>query len=647
MATTRGFGRLTAVLLATAFLATAARAGDWMPLLPDQDFYDFQLFAPPDLQEYEIYPEASEGIFFSYDALYWGITGVSRTEVGTTQNGGYIIPSQPISPQAIVQLNNGSLQASAQNPELGQNVIGGIYIYGADPLQLDLNTTWMKPVMTWGNRYEGGWIYDGRGMALSYFDTGEQTQSFTTMSEFAASSPTQIFTQTTSGGGGVGGDGGGGGVGNINQSLTTTTITANSPPPDHLISQKFTQENITQIQSVGAAMIWRRELGRRGSGSTARFGFGARYMQLEDRFNLGYESNQYAFNQGPTGSTQGQGVNIGTAGGAAGAGAGGTGGAAGAGGAAGTGPGLAGGSGAAGAGGAGGNQAIPGAFGANTGLYANSAGDIIGIGGADTLTGQGVGSPLQTGAWETESLNNLVGPEFSLLLETTRGRWTFSSELKFVAGFNWQNLRYRGANFPDSIGADYLRATFNPSSTVTQSGLGSGTTGDVVAVTPPPPPLFLQIYGVGQQNATNDAEYQFRFSPIGEWRFGGQFRVSQAITLHAGYTGMAIGSIARAAANTAYRSVEKRTQYAEVLNSGTAASVTNPWVVKTTGTPPPDAVAVPGAPNTFKDAQGNYFTGEASPYYRQNPIYNRIGAGQDVQDVVFVNGVDVGLEIKY
>jgi hypothetical protein len=595
-----------------------------MPLLPDQDFYDFQLFAPPDLQEYEIYPEASEGIFFSYDALYWGITGVSRTGVGTTQNGGYIIPSQPISPQAIVQLNNGSLQASAQNPELGPNVIGGIYIFGADPLQLDLNTTWMKPVMTWGNRYEGGWIYDGRGMALSYFDTGEQSQSFTTMSEFAASSPTQIFTQTTSGGGGVGD---GGGVGNVNQALTTTTITANSPPPDHLISQKFAQENETQIQSVGAAMIWRRELGRRGSGSTARFGFGARYMQLEDRYNLGYESNQYAFNQGPTGGNQGQGVNISGAGtGAAGTGAAGTG-AAGTG-AAGTG---AAGTGAAGTGGnTGGNQAIPGAFGANTELYANSAGDVIGIGGADTLTGQGAGSPLQTGAWETESLNNMVGPEFSLLLETTRGRWTFSSELKFVAGFNWQNLRYRGANFPDSIGADYLRATFNPSSTITQSGLGGGVSGTAAAVTLAPPPLFLQIYGVGQQNATNDADYRFRFSPIGEWRFGGQFRVSQAITLHAGYTGMAIGSIARAAANTAYRSVGQKTTYAEVKDPEKPAGIDNPWVVKTTGPP----------------AQGGS-TPESSPYYRPNPIYNRIGPGSGIQDVVFVNGVDVGLEIKY
>jgi len=56
MATTQGFRRLLAVFLAAwgAVSASlpAARGGDWMPLLPDQDFYDFQLFAPPDLRDY-------------------------------------------------------------------------------------------------------------------------------------------------------------------------------------------------------------------------------------------------------------------------------------------------------------------------------------------------------------------------------------------------------------------------------------------------------------------------------------------------------------------------------------------------------------------------------------------------------------------
>ena len=136
MATTKRFGRLgrTILMLAASTAASmtsvlTARAGDWMPLLPDQDFYDFQLFAPPDLQEYEIYPEASEGIFFNYDRLYWGITPPRVTGVGETPTGGYLIPTDPISPQSIVQLNNGGIQGGAAATPPTGSVIGGIFIY--------------------------------------------------------------------------------------------------------------------------------------------------------------------------------------------------------------------------------------------------------------------------------------------------------------------------------------------------------------------------------------------------------------------------------------------------------------------------------------------------------------------------------------
>ena len=607
MATTKSLQRCGRLLLAAAMSIAAvipARAGDWMPLLPDQNFYDFQLFAPPDLQDYEIYPEQSEGIFFNYDRLYWGITPPRVTGVGQTENGGYLIPVDPISPQAIVQLNNGGIQASGT---AGGNVIGGIFLYGADPLQLDLNTSWMRTAMTWGNRYEGGWMYDNRGVQISYFNTGVLSQEFQSSSEFAASSPTQIFTQTTTGGGNFGG----GGVGNVNQSLVTTTITSNSPPPDHLISQKLTQTNNTEIQSASVTAMVRRELGRRGSGSSARFSVGPRFLQFAESYKIGYESNQYAFNRGPTGAGVGGGVNIGAQAGAGNIGGFGNVGGAGVGGAG------VGGAGVAGAGGLG-------AAGGTAGTFFNqtSAGDVIGIGGVDTLTGLGRSSPLQVGEWETNTYNNMVGPEFAILLESHTGRWTFSSELKFTAAFNWQNNLYRGSNFPDSIGADYLRATFNPSVTNTSSGGGSDAANTVQL---DPPPLFLQVYGVGQQNATNAAEHEFVFSPIGEWRFGTQYRLSQAILLRAGYTGLWMAGISRASSSTGYKSVAKPTQYAEPRDPSQPASLENPWVVKTTGTGDP-----------------------TSPYFRPNPVYNRIGPNPaGGQEYVFTNGVDFGIEVKY
>jgi hypothetical protein len=143
-----------------------------------------------------------------------------------------------------------------------------------------------------------------------------------------------------------------------------------------------------------------------------------------------------------------------------------------------------------------------------------------------------------------------------------------------------------------------------------------------------PPPLFLQVYGVGQQNATNAAEHSVVFSPIGEWRFGAQYRVTQSILLRAGYTGMWLGSIARASSNTAYRGERRSVRYAEPLDPEQPASIDNPWVVKTTG------------PTGGVDP--------TSPYYRPDPVYNRIGPASEVsQDYVFTNGVDFGIEVKY
>ena len=598
MVTNERFKRLAALILVVAHGIVVgsmpAHAGDWMPMLPSQDFYDFQLFAPPDLQEYEIYPEPSEGIFFNYDRLYWGITPPRVTGVAQTPTGNFLIPAYPISPYTIAKLNNDNIQASAQNGGTQGSIIGGLYTFGSDPLQLDLNTSWMRTRMAWGNRYEGGWIYDNNGVNISYFSIG-QSQSFQTNNEFAASSPTQTFTQSQTSGGA---NGGGGGVGNINQALVTTTITSTSPPPDHLISQKLTQSNSTEIQSAGVAAIIRRELGKRGSGTTVRFGLGPRFLQFAERYKLGYESNQYAFNLGG-GGTGGGGTTGGTT-------AGGT-----------TGGTTAGGTtGGTTAGGLTSNTSTVGGGNIGEVFGSGAAGDVLGLTGVDTLTGVGAGTPMQTASWETYTSNNMVGPEFALQFESQQGRWLFTSEFKFTAGLNWQNNLYRGANFPNTLGADYLRSTFSPSATLTQ-----GAGGSLVGVqTVNAPPLFLQIYGVGQNNATNAAEHRFVFSPIGEWRFGSQFRVSEAIRLHAGYTGMWMAGIARASTNTGYKTVtDKPTQYAEVKDPTQPASEANPWVVKTTGVP------------------GNL----------PNPQYNRLAPVSGGTEYVMTNGLDFGIEVRY
>ena len=605
MATNQSLQRfLKLILLATGVLATslATRAADWLPMLPDQDFYDFQLFAPPDMQDYEIYPEPSEGFFFNYDRLYWGISVPKTVGTAETRLGGYLIPVQPISPQTIVQLNNDMIAA-------GQPA-SGLFIFGTDVLSLDLNTSWLRTDMTWGNRYEGGWIYDNRGILLSYFDTGEQPQNFQTINEFAASSPTQTFTQsgqTPDGGGLVGGG----------NALNSTTIISTSPPPDHLIAQKMVQMNTTRIQSAAVTSLIRREIGGRGSRSNVKFSLGPRFVQFEDRYNIAYESNQYAFNTaGYGGGTTAGGTTGGTTGGftTGTATAGATGGAT---------------TGGATAGATGGTTGgVTGTINGDTALAetSSSAGDFFAITGVDTLTGKGRGSPLQTGAWESYTTNNMVGPEFAILMESQKGRWTFTSQLKFTPAFNWQNSLFRGANFPESLGADYIRSTFQTANTSSNQGFND------TPVTVSGPPLFLQLYGVGQSNTTNSAEHEFVFSPIGEWRFSTQFRVSQAISLNLGYTGMWMAGITRASSNTGYRSKERATEYAyqpPVPATNPPTANLNPWEVKRT---------IPGAA---------WIAAGRPATERPNPVYNSIAPVEGGNEYIFTNGIDFGIEVKY
>ena len=536
MAITLGMKRLAGLLLAAAGLwaaASAARAGqNWMPMLPDQDFYDFQIFAPPDLQEYAIRPDPQEGIFFTYDRTVWAITPPQSRPILND----FFIPVQPLSPFAVAQLNNDLIRAGAPS--------SGLYVFGSDPLRFDLNTNWMRTDLQWGNRFEGGWIYDDFGMLFSYFGSGPDSQEFVTTNAFAVNSPTTTFTQQPVGG-------------FLTNPIVVTTITSVSPPPDHIIAQSLTQRNSSELTSAGFAWAVRRNLSTAGSGSirTARFTFGPRYLQVADRYSIDYSSTVDGFN---------------------------------------------------------------------------------------AQTGAAFGNPtsLQFGGWDTSAYNNIVGPEFGMNYKLERGRWSIETDLRFTAGMNWQNTLYRGSNFPAALGADYFRSTYTFANTVAQASNNS------VGVSAPP--LFVQIYGIGQTNATNSAEHNFVFSPLGEWRLRGRYKVSKAISLNLGYTGMWLGGITRASTNTEFRADVKpvlvATQNGPTVPVTTpnpqfnpnqpADPVNNPQFITqnvATWTPPPVQ-----APST--DGSTN----------NQLRVYNSIGPrrGNDL-GYMFVNGVDFGIEINY
>ena len=524
MATKLGFKRFLAAMLAAAAVAatSSARAQSWMPLLPDQDFYDFQLFAPPDLQEYSIRQNPREGIFFNYDRTYWALTVPPARPILNE----FFIPVQPLSPYGVAQLNNDLIRSGYPG--------SGVYVFGSDPLRLDLNTNWMRTDLAWGNRFEGGWLYDDYGMLFSYYNSGPQSQSFTTLNEFAVSSPTTTFSQQIQGGGGI----------IAGQVLVVTTITSTSPPPDHVITQNLTQTNSTELWSGGFAWTVRRNLSQAGSGqmNTVRFSLGPKFLQVADRYSIDYSSSQAPF--GPS---------------------------------------------------------------ANPNPYRG---------------------PLQNGGWDVSSYNNIVGPEIGINWQIEKDRWNFSTDLRFVAGMNFQNTLYRGSNFPAALGADFFRSTITLADVVAQNA--NQTSADNLAA----PPQFVQIYGVGQQNATNTAEHEFVFSPLGEWRFGATYRVSKSISIHGGYTGMWLAGITRASTNTEFKESLRPVVTATQNGPNIPVGGTTPPVQVPSWTPPP--INQPVGPN--------------SPTVSNNRlrVFNQVGPriGNDLS-YMFVNGIDFGIEVNY
>jgi len=634
----KNFRHLVAAMLTMAGAGVARAGENWIPLLPDQDMYDFQLFAPPDLREYSIWADDGDGVYFDYDRLYWGITPPRFTEVGRTQAGISIIPTNPISPSTIVDLNNDYLDYQREFPITIFTDQGGqtseatvevaapqstIFEIGADPLRTDLNTSWLRTKMTWGNRFEGGWSYDGRGMEFSYVQIGKQSQDFATINEFAANSPSQDVTVDFGQDGGGGGTGAGGGAAIASVTIETTT---DSPPPDHLITQALYQTMETEMQGGSAAFTIRRHLSERKGGTTATFSLGPRFIQFTDRYKLNYASFQNSFNTtaGGGGGLVNNGGNN-TGGGGQGGNQGG---------------------GNQGGGGLGGNNnnnnnnnnqgGNNNLTGGNTPLNVFGTGDIASyqLGGAgqvgvttgnlpSTLTGEGPGSIFQAAAWETYTSNNMVGPEFGLFFQGQKGRWSWQAGGKFTAGFNWQNNIYRGSNLPANSGADYLRTNFAGAGlnsvdvAVAGGGLGNaGTNTTVVSI--PNSPLITQLFPTGQVNATNETKHRFVFSPVGEWRFGTQFKVSQAISLNFGYTGMWLSQIARASSNTAYETTAQPVQ--RVARNATD-----------------QPIEVGG--RTIQPGES---------YVEVVPaLYNQITAQDGGNEYVFTNGIDFGVQIKY
>ena len=60
--------------------------------------------------------------------------------------------------------------------------------------------------------------------------------------------------------------------------------------------------------------------------------------------------------------------------------------------------------------------------------------------GGGTATATSVPSFLAGSYWDTAAENHVVGPQLGLRWFKKQGRWTFSTEGRFMAGINYQNI---------------------------------------------------------------------------------------------------------------------------------------------------------------------------------------------------------------
>lgn len=116
--------------------------------------------------------------------------------------------------------------------------------------------------------------------------------------------------------------------------------------------------------------------------------------------------------------------------------------------------------------------------------------------------------------WHSSAENNIIGGEIGLRWFKKQGRWMFSTEGRFLAGLNCQNIHVQsnlGPNLNPGGGADFNPETMGPNNTTRQ-------------------------------------EYAREFSPAIELRLEGRYQITRAISFHAGWTGLWVDNIARGSA---------------------------------------------------------------------------------------------------
>jgi len=148
--------------------------------------------------------------------------------------------------------------------------------------------------------------------------------------------------------------------------------------------------------------------------------------------------------------------------------------------------------------------------------------------------------------WDTSAENHVVGPQIGLRWFKKQGRWTFSTEGRFMAGLNCQNISQEVDMGPS---LDPGPKTVVTRTLVPQTGTQTGT-----------PIYHYQSYYIYQpfqptvmsHTTATHVEYEREWSPALELRVEGRYQITRAISFHAGWTGFWMDGIARASSMINY-----------------------------------------------------------------------------------------------
>jgi hypothetical protein len=177
-------------------------------------------------------------------------------------------------------------------------------------------------------------------------------------------------------------------------------------------------------------------------------------------------------------------------------------------------------------------------FNVHTAVSSNALTQPTASGSSSTVNGN-VPSFLGGSYWDTAAENHVVGPQIGLRWFKKQGRWSFSTEGRFMAGINCQNIS-QDVDFGPSL---------NP---------GPRT---VVTVTNPNPPIryaynyvYQPFQPVTMSHVTaTHVEYEKEWAPTFELRVEGRYQITRAISFHAGWSGIWMEGIARASSVVDYK----------------------------------------------------------------------------------------------